>query len=465
MVEKVTSPDNIVTDGLVLKRLAEQGIDPQFVEFWHDYAPRSKGKGYNPYAKFYRDLKSDTRIMVVSGLPMCNEQGQKLVPLWTPRGQQDFEQASNLFNARTNKLETTLVALNDQPNGIKKGWQVQYRPQLWISNTEIQPISEYPTLLDVDPQNPNYQYNTLQWDYGVCTRRVRTVQGRIHGYWIFTSRPAGTIRIRYNQIGQYRLKLKRYRVNADEELITLEQFDALVAEYGYPVVLDDSTTFFPDAGVNSVDGMVAKEQGGGTWGALQGGAGTYFDDSSATGRATRFRSGTPSPNYMSMYRSIYLFDTSGLQDSAVILSGTKSIYIWDVVDEWAGAEEAVNIFSAAPASDTELVNADYGSLGTTVYCDTEILLGSLNASGYNDYVLNPTGLAAISRITVSKFGSRGSIYDAPNSPPTWEDNKNMSAKNYMAEQGSGFKPKLVVTYSLPTSGGNPMGQLLSAGFV
>ncbi|KKL63931.1 hypothetical protein LCGC14_2170200, partial [marine sediment metagenome] len=50
MVEKVTSLDNIVTDGLVLKRLAKQGIDPQFVEFWHDYAPRSKGKGYNPYA-------------------------------------------------------------------------------------------------------------------------------------------------------------------------------------------------------------------------------------------------------------------------------------------------------------------------------------------------------------------------------------------------------------------------------
>ena len=48
---KVTDPNKIVTDEPVLKQLAEQGIDSNYVEFWHDYAPRNKGKEYSPYRK------------------------------------------------------------------------------------------------------------------------------------------------------------------------------------------------------------------------------------------------------------------------------------------------------------------------------------------------------------------------------------------------------------------------------
>ena len=66
MAEKVTDPVKIVTDELVLRRLAEQGIDKDYVEFFQDYAPRSLGKEHSPYAKFYRDLKSGKRFRQVT---------------------------------------------------------------------------------------------------------------------------------------------------------------------------------------------------------------------------------------------------------------------------------------------------------------------------------------------------------------------------------------------------------------
>lgn len=58
MVEpaKVTDPQKVVTDELVLRELQRQGIDKNFVEFVQDYAPRSRGKEYSPTAKFYRAL-------------------------------------------------------------------------------------------------------------------------------------------------------------------------------------------------------------------------------------------------------------------------------------------------------------------------------------------------------------------------------------------------------------------------
>jgi len=52
-IAKVTDPAKRATDPVLLKKLAQQGIDKDYVEFSQDYAPRSLGKEHSPYAFAY----------------------------------------------------------------------------------------------------------------------------------------------------------------------------------------------------------------------------------------------------------------------------------------------------------------------------------------------------------------------------------------------------------------------------
>ncbi|GAI95277.1 unnamed protein product, partial [marine sediment metagenome] len=110
-----------------------------------------------------------------------------------------------------------------------------------------------------------------------------------------------------------------------------------------------------------------------------------------------------------------------------------------------------NLYSSNPASNIELENGDYDSLGSDGFCDTTIDYNSFSVIGYNDFALNSTGKAAISKISVSKFGLR-IVNDATDSPPGWSgEYYGDEFQVYQAEQGSGFKPKLVVTFTPVTA--------------
>ncbi|MDI6815279.1 MAG: hypothetical protein QMC90_04285, partial [Dehalococcoidales bacterium] len=97
MVQKATQPSKVVTDPILLKELARQGIDEDYVEFVQDYAPRSLGKEHSPYAKFYQDLKSGKRFMVVSGLPMVKVAGHRVESGWLFAKEKYYSKA-NLFS-------------------------------------------------------------------------------------------------------------------------------------------------------------------------------------------------------------------------------------------------------------------------------------------------------------------------------------------------------------------------------
>jgi hypothetical protein len=80
-VQKVTDPANTATDPELLSHLKRPGIDKDYVEFTRDYGKRVKGK-CSPYAKFYRDLKSNKRFMVISQLPMADADGAAIEAAW-----------------------------------------------------------------------------------------------------------------------------------------------------------------------------------------------------------------------------------------------------------------------------------------------------------------------------------------------------------------------------------------------
>ena len=227
------------------------------IELVQDYAPRYvngiKVKGRSPYARFYRDLKSNKGFMVVSGLPKIKALGRRIDAGWLYAKGKYYSKA-NLFSAIVSGGQVTITCLSDQPYGAKRDSQVIYQSQLFLNGIERLPVNTEPALLSVDPLNPNYQYNVLEWDYGICIRRVRIIEGSYQERWVFKTNPRGEVRIKHNQVGSFKLRFGQYQVNSDEELVPVLAFN----EAEYPFEVGATATFYPDADpeTSSVDGRI-----------------------------------------------------------------------------------------------------------------------------------------------------------------------------------------------------------------
>ncbi len=146
-----------------------------------------------------------------------------------------------------------------------------------------------------------------------------------------------------------------------------------------------------------------------------------------------------------LYRSILLFDTSPLPDNAVIIAAILSIYGSEKIDE-LGVNPDLNVYSSDPASEVALVGGDFNSLGSTPLCDTPISYANWNTAGYNNFPLNATGRAAISKTGITKLGLRNANYDVAGNVPSWTAEKRFALWGYGADKGEGYKPKLTITY-------------------
>ena len=457
-VEKVKDPLKQVTDPVLLSALAKQGIDKDYVEFYQDYAPAfvngKRVKGRSPYAKFYRDLKSNKRFMVVSGLPMVNADGAKIEVGWKAAGINYFSEKNNLFRAKVQGTQVEITIKNDQPDGRKANDRLSYKPQLFLDGIEYSPPMSL--LLTVDPLNPNYAENTLEWDYGICKRRLRIMEGSVLGSWVFTQKPSGEVRIKYNQVGDYRLRLGQFKSGDDEEQITPEQFDELaLLQGGYPVTIGDSDTFYPDADpeTTSIDGYVAQTGFPDfTWAEIRALTSGSAADDSGTVWYIHHGADDETNRWRHLFRALFLFDTSALDDTAVISSATLSLYGKAKADGLSSAPD-INIYSSTPASNTALAVGDYDQVGATAF-STPISYANWKIADpfWNDFALNADGLAAITKTGVSKFSAREVTHDVGGTAPPWVNVATSYLQGYASEQGAGYKPKLVVTYTPAPSG-------------
>jgi len=222
---------------------------------------------------------------------------------------------------------------------------------------------------------------------------------------------------------------------------------------------------YPDAHpeVTSVDGRVdhmvgALDGGDGIpWADLVAGAGTAKNDILAHLAPVYMKCGLNSGEYHYLIRGIFLFNTSPLPNDANIISATLSLYGVVKLDtgNWL---PNVNIYAAAPASNIALAIGDFDSLGSTPFCDTPIAYADWVTDGYNNFVLNAAGIAAISKTGITKIGLRNTNYDVAGVAPTWQNSEYYALTCYCAEQGIGYKPKLTITYMeivAPTVTTNP----------
>jgi hypothetical protein len=203
-------------------------------------------------------------------------------------------------------------------------------------------------------------------------------------------------------------------------------------------------TFYPDASpeTTSVDGYVAHDEDGLTFSALVASAGNTVDDSGVVSLAS-LRAGGNIDKWKLIYRGIFLFDTSSLTNAAVIDSATFSLYATSIDD--SHFNQSLSVVSSNPASNTALANGDYATTGTTRFA-SDIDFGSVTLNAYNDFSLNASGLAAISKTGITKLAVRCSG-DVDDSAPAWSDSEACSVLVSTADAGSNM-PKLVVNYHL-----------------
>ena len=212
------------------------------------------------------------------------------------------------------------------------------------------------------------------------------------------------------------------------------------------VMSDDTSTFYPDphAESTSVDGYV-QESTTQSWSSLRSDVGSSNIDNSSP-LIVAVYSGNTTNTFYNMHRSICGFDLSSLSGQTALSSTFGSTYYTSVAshDETA----AVALCGATPASNTDLVNADYSQLGSSRYCDTDV--DETAWAGVMTWELNATGISAAN----SAIGGSGILnlglrlaFDIDDSAPTWtSSNKNSNLQVKSAENaGTSDDPYLEVT--------------------
>lgn len=235
----------------------------------------------------------------------------------------------------------------------------------------------------------------------------------------------------------------------------LHAWDAWVANPWMPELNlgFDTLTVYPDPDpeTTTVDGGV-EMSGFDTFTNMRNASGSNAwpsrSASAAPDAGTIFLGATTSPTFRGIGRSIYLFDTSAISSGAVVSDATLSLYGHGKADGLAITPD-IDAYSANPASNTNLVAADYSTLGTTSYTGSPITYAAFSTSGYNVFTFNATGRSAITKAGITKLGVRNANYDTANTTPTWSVGGDTYSYlwAYWADQtGSSNDPKLEVTF-------------------
>lgn len=209
-----------------------------------------------------------------------------------------------------------------------------------------------------------------------------------------------------------------------------------------------TTIVYPDAGTGgtTVDGHVRRHGVDQTFSAIRTGAGTGHGDTYANENCAQLSASTTSGQYSVQRRSIITANTSGVPSGDTVSSLTLSLY-GSAKGNGLG-EPALDVVTANPASDNDLVNADYSytlfgatALGSVAYAD-------FSTAGYNDIAVDPS-VVAKGVGAVTKLGLR-LAWDTQNSfGGSWVSAAFTSFQIYFADQaGTTNDPKLTIVHAV-----------------
>ena len=211
--------------------------------------------------------------------------------------------------------------------------------------------------------------------------------------------------------------------------------------------------FYPDANpeTTTFDGYVGDNTPNESWANKIAGPAAFENDNGKTIYGFYMLTGATTNTWTLLYRTIILFDTSSLPDTATITSATITVLASPLSDQqtWGGT---TSIYSSSPISNTSISWADWGTMGSTELSDT--ISYATFASG-SSQVFTLTAAAMTSNVSltgISKFAFRNTNYDVGAvDPGKWLSTKFHYVGFFSGDEAStSASPYLTVTY---TTGG------------
>lgn len=208
----------------------------------------------------------------------------------------------------------------------------------------------------------------------------------------------------------------------------------------------DTLTVYPDADpeTTTVDGSMYRAGVNETLAVIRAGSATLVLPSTTVENIVGLHASSTTNQYSDLERSLFLFDTSTLASIANIESALFSF--WATSKSNGLGSFVTYLCSSNPASNTNIVNADFSTLGTTSYGTIDY--ASVTTGAYSGLSLNSSGMSAINKGGITKLGLKLD-WDILNSfTGTWVSTEVSRIIAYFADQtGTTNDPKLVVTYS------------------
>lgn len=391
-------------------------------EGWYKHETKDYGR-----TEIYRSACGKLRLAVIGQLYKYTKDGEQIESVWYYTGS-GFVNGNNTYVAWVD-TDGVMIRCGD--------YELDYSPSVKVNGKLMKRLG----------QISMREGKTLVMRYGNIERHLRVINGKLAGSWKIKGIPEGDIEIKYNQVGNVKLKLGRFASDDDTEKIPVEK----IRELGCPVLVGDSIEFNPDGHPEdtSVDGWVRQvENDGESWAYMRAAGGNIAEDDidGNTGIVVMASNDENNNEWDILNRGIILFDTSWLPNNAILYDATLSVY--GSYKNLIGAHTPkMQVVSSSPASNTALVGGDFDSLGAIKYLDTAQAYADYDDSGYNDYVLNQNGIDNIDLEGISKFGLIEEFYDLDGETPVWDSPTGWAMWAFAAEKGIGYQPKLVVIYS------------------
>lgn len=404
----------------------------------------------------------------VSTLPATTDNGEEIDTTWYKEkdssGHSYFEAGNNLF--------TALVTIEGRASTQGENNKIAAWTPVVSIGTDVLSCSK-PKILAIDPRNDFYKKNVLEWTYTLkngifntntvtVKRWLRLIEGSIIEYYIIDGDPKGDVVVMPN------LKTEEGAINDVSEVLAFDSSDRIAflkveslpkgfiireSEFKnkiYPIIIDPTTTF---NGMTSDANIHARGADGVSYS-------TVWAQSTANGVNSPENGDTHSYVGQSMLstsggdsyyidRSFIFFDTTALPDNASITAAWIELYVTYIRDN--GTNKAgITIQSGMPTyPHSPVVNGDYNK---SYYSGNG---GSKNSSEfstqqYNYIGLNSVGYSMVNKTGTTKFCLRSPEDISGNAPAdTGASYSDYTIGFWQTEHGSGYAPKLVVSYYVP----------------
>ena len=209
------------------------------------------------------------------------------------------------------------------------------------------------------------------------------------------------------------------------------------------------TSFYPDADPEStsVDGL-AQQTTNANWDTMRAAGGTGHNDT-APSRPV-FITSAGAPTWGGFGRLLFLYDTSSIGGDSIAsavndyTASSGPLFNDDFTD-------SLSLVASAPASNTEVINGDFDTLGTTKFATADVALSGITHDDETPFrfTLNAAGLAAIDGGGITKFGIRTLRDLADNEPSGSSADEQTIVYIHQAEEtvSGDQRPVLTVTHS------------------